>query len=142
MTETTDENDALTIYGTAPLLQVFDMPTSLAFYRKLGFVVASQSEPESGDDCNWALLKCYDVELMLNTQFEKNFRPPVPDPQRTKTHADTTLYFGCADINGLYQKFISMGLVIKEPFISQYNFKAIGFKDPDGYGLCFHWPVQ
>jgi hypothetical protein len=36
--ETNNETDLLKIYGIAPLLYVFDMPTSLAFYRdKLGF---------------------------------------------------------------------------------------------------------
>ena len=34
------------IRGMAPLLQVFDMPTSIAFYRDvLGFEVATTSKP-------------------------------------------------------------------------------------------------
>jgi glyoxylase I family protein len=37
---------AIEIRGMAPLLQVFDMPTSLAFYRDvLGFKVESTSKP-------------------------------------------------------------------------------------------------
>jgi catechol 2,3-dioxygenase-like lactoylglutathione lyase family enzyme len=40
------------IRGLAPLLQVFDMPTAIHFYREvLGFEVSASSEP--GDDCNW-----------------------------------------------------------------------------------------
>ena len=42
------------IHGIAPLLQVFDMPTAIHFYRDvLGFGVHATSEP--GDDCNWAV---------------------------------------------------------------------------------------
>jgi glyoxylase I family protein len=33
------------VEGLAPLIQVFDMPTSVAFYREiLGFTVVNQSE--------------------------------------------------------------------------------------------------
>ena len=34
---------AIEIDGMAPRLSVFDMPTSLAFYRKLGFNVVEDS---------------------------------------------------------------------------------------------------
>jgi glyoxylase I family protein len=48
---------AIDIRGPAPLLQVFDMPAAIRFYRdKIGFVIAGQSQPEQGDDCDWALL--------------------------------------------------------------------------------------
>jgi glyoxylase I family protein len=143
MSETKDPSGAFKIYGIAPLLMVFDMPVSLAFYRdKLGFTINVQSEPEAGDDCNFVYLKLDGIELMLNTQYEKKNRPLVPDPLRTKMHRDTELYFGCADIDGLYQKFLAAGLEIKAPAITQYNFKAFRFTDPDGYLLCFHWPIK
>jgi hypothetical protein len=57
-------------------------------------------------------------------------------------HKDTVLYFGCADIDALYKKFRAAGLEMAEPVITQYNFKAIYFSDPDRYGLCFHWPIK
>ncbi len=143
MTETNNQTNSRKIYGIAPLLHVFDMPTSLAFYRdKLEFKIVQQSEPEAGDDCNFVYLKMDEIELMLNTQYEKKNRPAFADPNRIKIHHDTVLYFGCADIDGLHKKFTAKGLTIKEPVITQYNFKAIHFSDPDGYGLCFHWPVK
>jgi catechol 2,3-dioxygenase-like lactoylglutathione lyase family enzyme len=43
------------VEGLAPLIQVFDMPTSVAFYRDiLGFTVVNQSEP--GDNFDWGML--------------------------------------------------------------------------------------
>ncbi len=51
---------SIEIQGLAPLLQVFDMPTSIAFYRDvLGFKVITTSPAlsENPDDVNWAMLR-------------------------------------------------------------------------------------
>jgi glyoxylase I family protein len=134
---------AIDIRGAAPLLQVFDMPAAIRFYRdKIGFVITGQSQPEQGDDCDWVLLKLNEVELMLNTAYEKDDRPPVPDPARMAHHGDTTIYFGCPDTNALYTHLAEKGVVVKKPCITSYGFKAFSLSDPDGYGLCFHWPVE
>jgi len=46
-----------------PLLQVFDMQTSLAFYRDvLGFEIVQQT-----DDDWWAMIRLGSTALMLNT---------------------------------------------------------------------------
>ena len=67
------------IHGIAPLLQVFDMPIAIHFYRDvLGFKVHATSQP--GDDCNWAWLKLNGAELMLNTAYEADQRPAAPQP--------------------------------------------------------------
>jgi len=56
---------AIEVRGMAPLLQVFDMPLSIAFYRDvLGFEVVSTSKPR-GEHFDWALLRLNGVELML-----------------------------------------------------------------------------
>ncbi|MEO3407797.1 VOC family protein [Mucilaginibacter sp. CAU 1740] len=127
--------------GLAPLLQVFDMPTALKFYRDvLSFrIVRSSGE---GDDVDWVLLKLNSIELMLNTAYEKPNRPPQPDEQRSLAHADTSLYFGNPDINGLYAYLTGKGMHLKAPEITGYGWKAIYLLDPDGYLLCFHWPVE
>ena len=73
---------AIEIRGMAPLLQVFDMPTSIAFYRDvLRFEVVTTSKPR-GEHFDWALLRLNGVELMLNTAYEEDARPPAPDPAR------------------------------------------------------------
>jgi glyoxylase I family protein len=93
---------AIEIRGMAPLLQVFDMPTAIAFYRDvLGFEVVSTSKPR-GEHFDWALLKLNGVELMLNTAYEDDARPPVPDPARIAAHDDTAIYFGCPDVDAAY----------------------------------------
>ncbi len=80
---------AIEIRGMAPLLQVFDMHTSIAFYRDvLGFEVVTTSTPR-GEHFDWALLKLNAVELMLNTAYEDDARPPVPDPARIAAHDHT-----------------------------------------------------
>ena len=62
------------IRGMAPLLQVFDMPTSIKFYRDvLGFEVVTTSTPR-GEHFDWALLRLSGVELMLNTAYEEDGR--------------------------------------------------------------------
>jgi len=59
---------AIEIRGMAPLLQVFDMPASIVFYRDvLGFQVKSTSSPGK-ERFDWALLALNGVELMLNTK--------------------------------------------------------------------------
>lgn len=129
------------IQGLAPLLQVFDMPVALKFYRDvLNFkVVRSSGE---GDDVDWVMLTLNGIELMLNTAYEKQNRPPQPDEQRSLAHTDTSLYFGHPDIDGLYTYLINKGMHLKTPQITGYGWKAIYLLDPDGYLLCFHWPVE
>lgn len=129
------------ISGMAPLIQVFDMPASLRFYRDiLGFkIMASSGE---GDDVDWVLLKLNDIEFMLNTAYEKPGRPDTPDLIRIAAHTDTSFYFGCPDTDALYAHLQKKGINVNKPVITKYNWKALDVKDPDGYLLCFHWPAE
>jgi glyoxylase I family protein len=87
------------IQGMAPLLQVFDMPVSIVFYRDvLGCQVKSTSSPGK-ERFDWALLTLNGVELMLNTAYEEDARPPAPDPACIAAHEDTTIHFGCPDVD-------------------------------------------
>lgn len=80
---------SLQVEVMAPLLQVFDMPTSLAFYRDLlGFERVDDSD--AGDASDWVWLRLHGVDLMLNTAYESDSRPPAPDRHaslRTRTPA-------------------------------------------------------
>jgi len=130
------------MHGLCPLIQVFDMPTSLRFYRDLlGFDVFSSSPPRSPDHCDWVWLKLNGTELMLNTAYEHDSRPAAPDPARVAAHDDTCLYIGCPDVDQAYRQLLARGLDIKEPKVAPYGMKQLYLKDPDGYGLCLQWNV-
>jgi glyoxylase I family protein len=129
------------IKGLAPLLFVFDMPTALHFYRDvLGFEVISTSQP--GDNCGWALLRLKGVDLMLNTAYDEGERPAVPDPARVLAHGDTSLYFGCEDLDAAYKHLCAHSVTAQEPRVAPYGMRQLYFTDPDGYSLCFQWPAS
>jgi len=123
------------------LLQVFDMPASVRFYRDvLGFDVVQTSKRE-GDQFDWGLLRLGNVEVMLNTAYEQEHRPPAPDAKRMAAHRDTCLYFGCPDVDTVYRHLQSHGIEVKEPRVAPYGMKQMYVRDPDGYELCFQWPA-
>ena len=143
MKENKITQQGITIQGMAPLLQVFDMPVSISFYRdKLGFEIAAQSQPELKDDCDWVLLRLNGEGLMLNTAYERQEKPSTADPIRMAAHADTEIYFGCPDVDAAYNYLRSEAIEVEEPVITKYGWKAIYVTDPDGFLLCFHWPAK
>jgi glyoxylase I family protein len=130
--------------GLVPLIQVFDMPTSIHFYRDIvGFEVIQTSPPKkSADDVGWALLRLGDAELMLNTRYEDHARPPAPDPARIAMHDDVGLFIGCRDVEGAYRHLIARGLKLEPPKVVPYGMKQLYVTDPDGYVLCFQWSAE
>lgn len=130
----------LRIGSFATLLQVFDMPTSLAFYRDvLGFEVASEVPPD--DQCDWVMLKMLKSELMLNTAYESDERPPQPDPARVAAHRDVILYFDCEDVDAAYAYLRERNVAAKPPAVAPYGMKQLYLLDPDGYEICLQHPV-
>jgi glyoxylase I family protein len=127
--------------GLCPLLQVFDMPTALRFYRDvLGFAEVEKSG--QGDDVDWAWLRHGEAAVMLNTAYESDKRPPTRDPARVAAHADTCLFFGCEDLEGAHAHLVSHGVKADPPKVAPYGMKQLYATDPDGYGLCLQWPAQ
>ena len=100
------------------------MPASVHSYRdRLGFELIATSRP--GPRFDWALLRLNGVELMLNTAYEAEYRPPAPEPARVAAHGDTGLFFGCPDVDLAYRQL-----------------GAWGIDDPDGFVLRLQWPVD
>jgi glyoxylase I family protein len=131
---------SINVEGLAPLIQVFDMPTSVAFCRdKLGFELVMQSQP--GPDFDWCLLRLNGTELMLNTAYERQHRPSVPDTTRVGAHEDTALYFACRDVDAAYTHLRAKGVDLEPPKLAPYGMKQLYLRDPDGYVICFQWPV-
>lgn len=129
---------ALDVRGLTPLLEVYDMPTSLRFYRDLlGFEVVNTS-PMSG----WALLRLGGAELMLNAAYDSDEeRPAEPDRARTSGHHDVGLFIGCPDVDAAYEELLGKEIPVKKPVVTGYGMKQLYLRDPDGYGLCFQWPA-
>jgi catechol 2,3-dioxygenase-like lactoylglutathione lyase family enzyme len=136
---------ALDVRGLAPLLQVYDMPTSIRFYRdKLGCTVKMTSPALGGEDrFHWVLLGLGTAEFMLNTAYEfDDERPVPPDPHRTAAHDDTCLYFSCPDVDAAYAELRKRGVEVSEPQVTPYGMKQLYLHDPDGYDICFQWAAK
>lgn len=129
------------VHGLCALLQVFDMPTSVRFYRDaLGFEIVETS-PRAGDQFDWGLLRLNNANLMLNTAYEQEYRPAEPEAARVTAHADTCLYFGAPNVDAVYQHLRAHGIEVEEPKVAPYGMKQLYLRDPDGYALCFQWPA-
>jgi len=132
---------AIDVRGLAPLLEVFDMPASIAFYRDaLGFEVIATSRP--GPNFDWALLSLNGVQIMLNTAYEAAERPAHPDLARIAAHADTTIYLGCPDVDAAHDYLRAKGVKTQEPETAPYGMRQLYLLDPDGYRLCLQWPAS
>lgn len=134
---------AIDMRGLCPLLLVFDMPTSLRFYRDLlGFKIVSTSDPQPDGQFDWCWLRLNDAALMLNTTHERDRRPTSLDPARIAAHSDTQIYIGCRDLDAACRFLRSAGLQVRDPVIRPFGMKQLFFKDPDGYDICFQWPTE
>ena len=128
-----------------PLIQVFDMPASLAFYRDIVGMELVQAAPEqaTGDDFGWVWLRRDGADLMLNTAYDPDAdRPESPEPARVAAHDDTALFIGCPDVDGMYRHLRAKGLAVSPPTIAPYGMKQLYVKDPDGFTVCFQWRVS
>jgi len=132
---------ALDLRKVTPLIQVYDMPASLRFYRDgLGFEVVYTSPKLGEDKYHWVMLRLGSVELMLNDAYEfDEDRPVPPDPARLAAHEDTTLYFACPDVDAAYAELRAKGIAAKAPALMRFGMKQMDVRDPDGFLLCFQW---
>ncbi|MBV8771398.1 MAG: VOC family protein [Deltaproteobacteria bacterium] len=121
-----------------PLLQVFDMAVSLKFYCDvLGFEILQSDSNTTAPNHNWVWLKRGEIDLMLNTAYEPDTRPPAPDPGRNATHGDTGLFIAAPDVDAVYSHLRAKGIAVKEPKVAPYGMKQLYVSDPDGFCLCF-----
>jgi catechol 2,3-dioxygenase-like lactoylglutathione lyase family enzyme len=131
------------IKGMTPLLQVFDMATSLKFYCDvLGFEIVTTDSNTTAPNHNWVWLRLNEMDLMLNTAYEYDKRPPSPDANRVASHGDAALYFGAPDVDAVYAHLRVKGIHVKEPKVAPYGMKQLYLRDPDGFELCFQWRVD
>lgn len=121
-----------------PLLQVFDMQASLAFYvGVLGFTIVQKTDHDW-----WAMIRLGDATLMLNTAYEDDKRPAAPDSRRVRAHGDVSLYFQHLGLDALYSHLRDKGCDVAPPGETSYGLRQLNVKDPDGYELCFTAPIE
>src|ERR1700761_6337121 len=124
--------------GLTPLILVFDMVKSLAFYRDiLGFSVFSSSpevETAEGRFSHWMWLRFGAVDIMLNTQYDSNERPLEPP---LKTPKPVVFYIGCAAIDVAYEELTQRGLKAPAPSLATYGLMHFSAEDPDGNLIVF-----
>lgn len=132
--------------GVTPLVSVFDMPESIKFYcDMLGFTIVNCSpeiEAPEGRYFHWAWLRLGDADVMLNTAYDAGERPATRNSNRWAGHKDTCLYFGCADVDQIYEELMARGLSLNKPKDAYYGMRQLYLCDPDGYTLCFQHPVR
>jgi uncharacterized glyoxalase superfamily protein PhnB len=131
--------------GLVPLIQVYDMPRAIGFYRDLlGFALVSASpeiDAPEGRYFHWALLRAGGAEIMLNTAFDAGERPAERDAARWSGHADVTLFIACADVDAAYAELLAKGVELEAPAIAPYGMKQLSLYDPDGYEICLQAPA-
>lgn len=134
---------SIDIQGMTPLLQVYDMATSLNFYCEvLGFEIYQADSNTTAPNHNWVWLRWNGVDLMLNTAYESDKRPSKPDPRRVAGHDDTALFFGAPDVDAVYDHLRAKGIDVAEPNVAPYGMKQLYVHDPDGFSLCFQWKAN
>ncbi len=132
----------ISVTGMTPLLQVFDMATSLRFYCDvLGFEIVQADDNTSAPNHNWVWLRLSSIDLMLNTAYEYDSRPPATDPDRISAHDDTCLYFGSPDVDAVYAQLRDKGIELDPPKVAPYGMKQLYVHDPDGFNICFQWRI-
>ena len=116
-----------------PLLNVRDCAASIAFYRRLDFEIVS-SWPEEGG-ARFALLRCGDVEMMLNQPSE------ALAPRGAEPYSGPILFFRVASAPSLWAELRDKGLQPRPPSRESYGFDEMLLSDPDGYWLAFSSPA-
>jgi glyoxylase I family protein len=65
---------------------------------------------------------------MLNTTYEQEHRPAMPDFVRVAAHRDTCLYFGCPDVDAAYRHLRAQGVDVEGPKVAPYGMKQLDFR--------------
>ena len=103
-----------------PMQPVKNMPASVAFYEKLGFVVESRN-----DEWGWAMMRCGDSELML----DQSINPHAGIPRIS------VLYLYPESIADFHRRAKANGLPVPDLEVAFYGMTEFRIEDPDGNRL-------
>lgn len=107
-----------------PFVHVADVPRSIDFYTKLGFVVGNTFVPEGEHDPAWAWLEVGTARLML-----ARADGPIDRDQQ-----GVLFYTYCTDIAAAHRELTEAGVTvgaIKKQFYAPHG--EFRIEDPDGY---------
>jgi glyoxylase I family protein len=130
----------ITAGKVTPLIQVYDMRRSVAWYCDVvGFEIVQKHEPDG--HLHWATLRFGDAVLMLNSKYEDDEQLEARSTH-VEGHGDLTLYFDCPNVDEAYEQLLNKGCDVAAPVTRYYGMKQVTVADPDGYELCFQQPVK
>jgi catechol 2,3-dioxygenase-like lactoylglutathione lyase family enzyme len=107
-----------------PMARVKSVPTSVAFYRQLGFEVENMFTPPEQKEPTWANLSSDRAQLMVTRAEE----PVIPSQQAV------LFYSYCDDVPALREHLIAGGIdagPVQYPFYAPRG--EFRIQDPDGY---------
>jgi glyoxylase I family protein len=136
---------AIEVNDLCTLMSVWDMPTTVRFYRELlGFEIETRSPTyavEDGEELfHWCTMRAGDLAIMLNTEYDEGERP-AERPREVEERFGTWFYYGCRDIDGAYATLQAAGVACQPPSIAAYGFRVVSFRDPDGRGITLQRPL-
>jgi catechol 2,3-dioxygenase-like lactoylglutathione lyase family enzyme len=103
-----------------PMLPVKNMPASVAFYEKLGFVVETRK-----DEWGWAMLRFDECRVMLDQSINGHgFWPRA-----------SVLYLYPDDIAAYHEQVRRNGLTVPDLDVTFYGMTEFRLDDPDGNRL-------
>ena len=122
------------VRASYPLLYVEDIERSLAFYcDQLGFTLTERWDPNGR--LAWCSLTMEGAQIMLQSA------EPEDLTGLNKGNSDVALFFLCADVDSLYEKFRNRGADIAAPTEAFYGMRQLTLDDPDGRRICFEHPI-
>lgn len=120
----------------APLLNVADVPRSVAFYRDcLGFKLVEEYELDG--QMLWAALQAGDAKLMLN-------RGPTErsaDRRKQPSYSDLVLYLYVDDARATHRELRESGVDVTDVEQEEYGLEEFYLRDPDGYEIGVGSPL-
>ncbi|TWT17119.1 MULTISPECIES: VOC family protein [Luteimonas] len=110
----------MSLKDLVPMQPVSNMPESISFYEKLGFVVE-----ERNDEWGWARLRCGDSQIMLDQSI--NLHAGIP--------RIAVLYLYPQDVVEFHQQARTAGLPVPDLDETFYGMTEFRIDDPDGNRL-------
>jgi catechol 2,3-dioxygenase-like lactoylglutathione lyase family enzyme len=119
-------------------LVVADMPTTLAFYRKLGLNLADElhKEPHAEAELPGGLRLMFDTQDLI-----KSFDPGHTTPPGGGTSSLAFLCADAAEVDRVHAEMVDAGYRSHlDPFDAPWGQRYATVKDPDGNGVdLFAW---